>query len=385
MARSDERQNAQKLTPRPASGTRYRSLRAIFAADVAGFSRAMSMNETSAANSISQIRMLALQQLDAHKGWLFGMPGDGLFAIFESAIGAVRCAVELQTRHAEHPQLAHMKLRIGIHLGEVLFEDDWPYGVALAIAARLEALAEPGGILVSSTVMEAVSPRLNVTFEERGEADLKNITQRVTTFAVRPPEMHRAPATTAGDASNLDRTTRLAGDVLAEIRRQQAARSAEDTGATVHAATSETATSEATVTSDAPDGEHVKTRTDQSLVPDPMPAITTTADGTETFAAQPILPNAPPPIGSRPSSNALADLPTTPPSKISQPCTNELAAALAIHLGPVARLIVNRCLSDAFSVYDLAERLENYIPNEDERLLFRLRASHICRSTARTD
>ncbi|HEY7646069.1 MAG TPA: hypothetical protein VH858_13595, partial [Hyphomicrobiales bacterium] len=73
-----------------------RSLRAVFAADITGFSGVMSANETGAIGTLNEIRAIAIQQLQAHDGWLFGMPGDGIFALFESAVNAVRCALETQ-------------------------------------------------------------------------------------------------------------------------------------------------------------------------------------------------------------------------------------------------------------------------------------------------
>ncbi len=393
---------------RPSSGTRYRALRAIFAADIAGFSRAMSINETSAAASLTQIRMLALQRLDAHNGWLFGMPGDGIFAIFESAIEAVRCAVELQEAHASHPQLAHMKLRIGVHLGEVLFENDWPYGIALAIAARLEALADPGGILVSSTVKDAVSARLDVAFEERGPTELKNIPQRMVTFAVvAGPRADQASAATTDELPNLDRTTRLSGDVLSEFRRRRAdflpdpepeAPATATGNAQEEAAAASVASMapEGATAGDLADGARGQTAPTTASSQEAQPAIHA------SHASPPELPvttddralaghlheqHTPTTAAGGPPDDARATLAGDAEGQVrrvagpSEACIQELTAALAIHLGPVARLIVNRCRNDISSSYDLANRLEDYIPSEDERLLFRLRASHICRST----
>ena len=149
---------------------RRRGLRAILAADVAGFSGRMSVSETGTVASLSEVRKVALRQIRDYGGWLFGMPGDGLFVLFESAVDAMRCALDIQQELAANENLGGMRLRIGVHLGEVLFDDELPYGEALNIAARLEALADPGGILVSATVFDAVSARVSARFEERGRA-----------------------------------------------------------------------------------------------------------------------------------------------------------------------------------------------------------------------
>ena len=103
------------------------------------------------------------------------MPGDGIFALFESAVDAVSCALDTQRRLAAAPKLNSMRLRIGVHLGDVLFQEELPFGEALVIAARLESLADPGGILVSAAVMEAVAPRISAAFCERGVFSLKHI------------------------------------------------------------------------------------------------------------------------------------------------------------------------------------------------------------------
>ncbi|MGI9478054.1 MAG: hypothetical protein ACR2PI_15240, partial [Hyphomicrobiaceae bacterium] len=112
----------------PPSPQRRRSLRAVFAADIAGFSGRMSLNETNTVNALSEIRVVGRRELEKHDGWLFGMPGDGLFATFESAVNAVQCALEIQLDLGNRPHLKETPLRIGIHLGEVIIEDDLPYG-----------------------------------------------------------------------------------------------------------------------------------------------------------------------------------------------------------------------------------------------------------------
>ncbi len=182
-----------------------RRLRAVFAADIANFSGRVSVSETRAFSYVSTILDIGREELDRFSGHLLGIPGDGLFALFESASDAVQCALNVQARLADVPDLGGMKLRIGIHVGDVLFENNTPFGEALAIGARLESLADPGGILISGTVFEIVSSRISASFEPRGTPTLKNIPRRIPTYAVRPS--HIAPTDLA---SPLDRTMDLA-------------------------------------------------------------------------------------------------------------------------------------------------------------------------------
>lgn len=165
------------------------------AADVANFGGHVSVDETNTLEAIWTMRRIAREQLAIHGGWLFGMPGDGIFALFESAVDAVRCALATQARLAEVRVFGGLRLRIGVHLGEVLFQDDLPFGEALIIAARLESLAEPGSVLISAAVMEAVAPRINADFTERGVVSLKHSPRRITVFTVAPSDANEATGT----------------------------------------------------------------------------------------------------------------------------------------------------------------------------------------------
>lgn len=189
---------------------RRRRLRAAFAADVAAFSRMVSLDETGTLDRLSVVREIARAELLRFDGWLFGMPGDGVFALFESAVDAVACGLSMQARIAAAPEAGAMRMRVGVHLGDVLFEDEMPFGETLAIAARLEALAEPGGLLVSQSVRDAVAQRMRAGFEPRGAPPLKNIDRRIALFAVTPeapPRPAEADLGVASGASALDRTT----------------------------------------------------------------------------------------------------------------------------------------------------------------------------------
>src|SRR5690349_1106160 len=98
-------------------------LRAAFAADIANYTALVSVEETKTIDALSILRRVAKEELKVHGGWLFGLPGDGIFALFESAVDAVRCALQIQSRLAGMPQLSALRLRVGIHLGDVRFRD----------------------------------------------------------------------------------------------------------------------------------------------------------------------------------------------------------------------------------------------------------------------
>lgn len=204
-----------------------RRLRAVLAADVAGFSGRVSVQETHAFSSLSSMRLIAEEALNAHDGWLFGMPGDGVFAIFESAIDALRCALTIQERMERDPAVAEMQLRIGVHAGEVLFENGVPFGETLTVAARLEELAKPGRILTSSSVFEVASGRVEAVFSSRGVPRLKNVPRRIHCYDVdriaaasaRPSAAEATGADALDQTMRLDRplARRLPGDTLDEV------------------------------------------------------------------------------------------------------------------------------------------------------------------------
>lgn len=381
--------------------TSRRSLRAVFAADITAFSGAMSANETGAVNALNEVRSIVVQQLQIHGGWLFGMPGDGVFALFESAVNAVRCALETQQQLALRGEAANMRLRIGIHLGDVLFENELPYGEALAIAARLEALADPGGILISGAVMDAVSARISATFDERGVPRLKNIPRRIVTFAVTPPPARTNADETRVGMSILDRTTQFDLDTLRSLRDQQIAEQKADYPVQN--------SNEAIIL----DERHIVQPV--QMTGDVMPASRETRPPNEDRAgAQAQLngspktniapPAAQPPVDAgkpagqeppdrQPSQTAMpqgsstsvsgAELDSLTKSARQGPsaeCVESLTAALAVHLGPLAKVLVNRYLKDASSPEQLVSLLEKQIESNEERFRFRISASHICKT-----
>src|SRR6266849_6309065 len=160
-----------------------RRLAAILAADVAGYSRLMGVDE---GGTLQELRAIRAELIDpniaAHNGRLFKTTGDGLLVKFSSVVDALRCATELQAgmaeRNATVPTDKRIEFRIGINVGDVVVEDGDIFGDGVNVAARLEGLAEPGGICVSALVQRDAAGKLNLAFEDLGEQQAKNITAR---------------------------------------------------------------------------------------------------------------------------------------------------------------------------------------------------------------
>src|SRR5580704_14466765 len=151
-----------------------RRLTAILAADVAGYSRLMGADEEGTHERLkAHLRELINPKIAEHRGRIVKNTGDGLLAEFSSVVDAVRCATEIQRgmadREPEVPDEGRIRFRIGINLGDVIAEAEDIFGDGVNIAARLEALAEPGSVLVSNTVHEQVRDRVPFSFEEHGE------------------------------------------------------------------------------------------------------------------------------------------------------------------------------------------------------------------------
>ena len=162
---------------------------AILAADVAGYSRLMAQDERATLAELDAARGVFRIRIDANQGRVIDMAGDAVLAAFESASGAVRAALEIQNALAitaeAMPEERRMRFRIGIHLGDVIEKSDGTvYGDGVNIAARLEGLAEAGGITVSGMVHEAVRNRVAAQFADLGEQSVKNIAAPVRAFRV---------------------------------------------------------------------------------------------------------------------------------------------------------------------------------------------------------
>ena len=168
-----------------------RRLAAILAADVVGYSRMMGADEEGTLARLRSLRRrLVDPKIEEHRGRIVKTMGDGLLVEFQSVVDALRCADEVQRAMAEayasFPPDRRLVFRIGIHQGDVVFQEDGDiFGDGVNIAARLEGIAEPGGICVSSRVQEDAVGKLGLTFDDMGEQSLKNISRPVRTYRVR--------------------------------------------------------------------------------------------------------------------------------------------------------------------------------------------------------
>jgi adenylate cyclase len=168
-----------------------RRLAAILAADVAGYSRLMGADEEGTHERLkAHFGQLVEPKIREQRGRIVKNTGDGLLAEFPSVVDAVRCAVEVQRgmidREPDVPEERRIKFRIGVNLGDVIVEEHDIFGDGVNIAARLEALAEPGGVCISRMVRDNVRDKLPYQFEDMGEQQVKNIARPVRVYALRP-------------------------------------------------------------------------------------------------------------------------------------------------------------------------------------------------------
>jgi adenylate cyclase len=166
-----------------------RRLAAILAIDVAGYSRLMGEDEEGTHAALMALRgEVSDPKIAEHRGRIVKTTGDGLLAEFASVVDAVRCAVELQRALALHNDAIakerRIEFRIGINLGDIIIDEHDIYGDGVNVAARLEALAEPGGICVSRVVRDQVRDRLDITFEDLGEQHVKNIARPIRIYRI---------------------------------------------------------------------------------------------------------------------------------------------------------------------------------------------------------
>ncbi|HEV8715509.1 MAG TPA: adenylate/guanylate cyclase domain-containing protein [Candidatus Binatia bacterium] len=169
-----------------------RKLTAILSADVKGYSRLMGEDEEATIRTLTAYREVMTTLIQQHRGHVVDSPGDNLLAEFASAVDVVRCAVEVQQvlkdRNAELPAQRRMEFRIGINVGDVIVEGEKIYGGGVNIAARLEGLAEPGGICISGTVHDQIENKLALSYESLGEQTVKNIAKPVRVLRVQVEE-----------------------------------------------------------------------------------------------------------------------------------------------------------------------------------------------------
>src|SRR5215469_5149273 len=166
-----------------------RRLAAILAADVAGYSRLMGEDEEGTLERLKALRREVIDpKIAEHHGRIVKTTGDGLLVEFASVVDALRCAAEIQAAVAESnaplPADKRIDLRMGINMGDIVVEDGDIFGDGVNVAARLEGLAEPGGICVSARVREDAAGKIELAFRDLGEQQLKNIERPVRAFAV---------------------------------------------------------------------------------------------------------------------------------------------------------------------------------------------------------
>jgi len=180
-----------------------RRLSAIFAGDVAGYCRLMEVDEEGTLARLNAHRREFLEpNIAEHRGRIVKRTGDGILIEFVSAVDAVRCAVEQQRGMAERNMGIspdrRIELRVGIHVGDIIIEDDDIFGDGVNIAARLESIAQPGGICISDDAYRQVRGKLNVNFQDSGEQELKNIARPVRVYQLRPEASGEARASAGG-------------------------------------------------------------------------------------------------------------------------------------------------------------------------------------------
>ena len=166
-----------------------RKLTAILSADVKGYSRLMGEDEEATVRTLKAYRQVIAGLTEKHRGRIVDSPGDNILAEFASVVDGVRCAVEIQeelkVRNTELPQERRMEFRIGVNLGDVIEDEERLYGDGVNIAARLEGLAEGGGVCISGPAFDQVESKLRLEFEYLGEQAVKNIKKPVRVYRVK--------------------------------------------------------------------------------------------------------------------------------------------------------------------------------------------------------
>src|SRR5712692_8243995 len=175
---------ASNLTAR-----RVRKLAALLSADVEGYSRLMGEDEAATVHTLTAYRVVIQTLVQQHRGRVVDSPGDNVLAEFASVVDAVQCAVafqrELSNRNTALPFQRRMKFRVGNNLGDVIVDGERIYGDGVNIAARLENLAEGGGICISGNVYEQIKTKLLLDYQDLGPQAVKNISEPVRVYRVR--------------------------------------------------------------------------------------------------------------------------------------------------------------------------------------------------------
>ncbi|WP_291856014.1 adenylate/guanylate cyclase domain-containing protein [Bradyrhizobium sp.] len=191
-----------------------RRLVAVLAADVAGYSRLMGLNEE---KTLAQLKALRRTLVDptiaSHRGRIVKTTGDGLLVEFASAVDAARCAADIQREMVKHnadvPQDLRIEFRIGIHVGDIIIDDDDIFGDGVNIAARLEGIAEPGGVCLSDDAHRQIRGKVDFALEDIGEQSLKNIAEPMRAWRIRPAGDSVARITSESPAIHWPKTLAL--------------------------------------------------------------------------------------------------------------------------------------------------------------------------------
>ena len=197
-----------------------RKLAAILAADAVGYSRLMAADEEGTMKILSVHRSVIDGIIEFHEGRIISTAGDSVLAEFASPVEAVRCAVEIQdalkTRNDSLPEAQRLQFRIGVNLGDVMEKGADLLGDGVNVAARLESIAEPGGICVSSSIYDQISGKLDLGFVDIGDQSLKNIQRPIHVYRV-DRESRRVPGASAMQTSRPATATWLAGALAAIV------------------------------------------------------------------------------------------------------------------------------------------------------------------------
>ncbi len=200
-----------------------RKLVAILAADVASYSRLMEIDEERTLATLSAFRLVTDRLISRHDGRICGTAGDSILAAFGSALAAVQCAVDIQNElsqsNDELEKDRRMQFRIGINVGDVMLKDGDIFGDGVNIAARLEGLADPGGVCISRGIHDHVMKKLPFEFEDLGEQSVKNIAQPVRVYRLlldgRKAELRSSPPVIATPDLEADVPSLSEGEPLA--------------------------------------------------------------------------------------------------------------------------------------------------------------------------
>jgi len=193
-----------------------RKLTAILSADVEGYSRLMGEDEEATIRTLTSYRQVMATLIPLHRGRVVDSPGDNLLAEFGSVVDAVKCAAIIQTtlrmENADLQQNRRMEFRIGINLGDVIVDGERIYGDGVNIAARMEGLAEGGGICISGIVFDQIKGKVSVNFEDLGPQQVKNIAEPIRAYravlgsgteSAKPQQKIEVPRQDSRETSNL--------------------------------------------------------------------------------------------------------------------------------------------------------------------------------------